>query len=157
KKSVTSPDAPVASGDRDERAPTYRILEGTVIETVLTNRLDSSFSGPVNCLVTTDVYAPDHSTLVIPQGSRVLCEARKLESFGEERLAVFFHRLIRPDGYSLSLDKFQGLSQIGETGLRDQVNHHYLQVFGASLAIGAIAGLAEANTRYGTDESAAQA
>ena len=58
-----------------------------------------------------------------------------------------FHRLIMPDGYSVSLDKFQGLNQIGETGLRDQVNHHYLQVFGVSLAIGAIAGFSQANTQ----------
>ena len=39
----------------------------------------------------------------------------------------------------------------------DQVNHHYLQVFGVSLAIGAIAGLSQANTQYGIDSSAADA
>jgi type IV secretory pathway VirB10-like protein len=71
------------------------------------------------------------------------------DSFGQERLAVVFHRLIMPDGYSMSLDKFHGLNQIGETGLRDQVNHHYMQIFGVSIAIGAIAGLSQANTQYG--------
>jgi type IV secretory pathway VirB10-like protein len=135
----------------------YRVLEGTLIETVLTNRLTSSLSGPVNCLVTTNLYAEDHQTLLIPQGSRVLGEARKLESYGEQRLAVVFHRLVMPDGFTVSLDKFQGLSAVGETGLRDQVNNHYLQIFGVSIAIGAIAGLAQVNTRYSTDESAAQA
>jgi type IV secretory pathway VirB10-like protein len=133
------------------------LYEGTILETVLTNRLDSTFSGPVNCLVTTNVYAPDGPTLVIPQGTRVLGEVKKVESLGQGRLAVVFHRLIRPDFSSVNLDQFQGLSQIGETGLRDQVNHHYLEMFGASIAIGAIAGLAQANTRYGADESAAAA
>jgi len=38
-----------------------------------------------------------------------------------------------PDGYSISLDQFKGLNQIGETALRDKVNNHYLQIFGASL------------------------
>jgi type IV secretion system protein VirB10 len=135
----------------------YRLFEGTVIETVLTNRLDSSFSGPINCLVTTHVYSHDGQHLLIPQGSRVLGEVRKLESMGDQRLTVTFHRLIMPDGYSVSLDKFQGLNQIGETGLRDQVNHHYLQIFGVSLAVGAIAGLSQANTRYGLDTSATDA
>ena len=37
------------------------------------------------------------------------------------------------------------------SGLRDDVNRHYLQVFGASLAIGAISGLAQYNTRAGVD------
>jgi type IV secretory pathway VirB10-like protein len=135
----------------------YRLFEGTVIETVLTNRLDGEFSGPVNCMVTTNVYSRDRQRLLVPQGSRVLGEVRRVETFGQERLAVTFHRLIMPDGYSVNLDQFQGLNQIGETGLRDQVNHHYMQVFGVSLAIGAIAGLSQANTRYGADASAADA
>lgn len=135
----------------------YRLFEGTVIETVLTNRLDGTFSGPVNCMVTTNVYSHDRQHLLIPQGTRVLGEVRKLASFGEQRLAVFFHRLIMPDGFSVSLDQFHGLSQVGETGLRDLVNHHYLEIFGVSLAIGAVAGLSQANTQYGLDTSAADA
>jgi len=131
----------------------YRLFEGTVIETVLTNRLDGEFSGPINCMVTTNVYSHDGQHLLIPQGSRVLGEVRRVETFGQQRLAVFFHRLIMPDGYWLTLDKFHGLNQIGETGLRDQVNHHYLQLFGVSLAIGGIAGLGLADTRAGTDLS----
>jgi type IV secretory pathway VirB10-like protein len=136
---------------------TYRVFEGTVIECVLTNRMDGHFSGPVNCMVTTPIYSRDRQRLLIPRGSRVLGEVRKVDTFGQQRLAVVFHRLIMPDGYSVNLDKFQGLNQIGETGLRDQVNHHYLQVFGVSVAIGAIAGLSQSNTRYGFDTSATDA
>ncbi|MCE5306093.1 MAG: TrbI/VirB10 family protein [Acidobacteriales bacterium] len=135
----------------------HRLFEGTLIETVLTNRLDGSFSGPVNCLVTTDVYSHDLQHLLIPKGSRVLGEVKRNDSLGQQRLAVSFHRLIMPDGYSVSLDQFTGLNQIGETGLRDKVNHHYAQVFGVSLAIGAIAGLANVNTGYGADSSSMDA
>ena len=62
------------------------------------------------------------------------------------RLAVAFHRLIMLDGYSVSLDRFKGLDHIGDTGLRDQVNNHYLRIFGTSLAIGALGAVAEAGT-----------
>lgn len=130
-------------------AAKFRIMEGTLLETVLTNRLDGSFSGPVNCLVTADVYSRDRRKVLIPQGSRVLGEARHVDSFGQKRIAVTFHRLLRPDGESLSLNKFQGLNQIGETGLRDRVNHHYLQVFGVSVALGMLAGFSQANTQSG--------
>ncbi len=51
-----------------------------------------------------------------------------------------------PDGYSVTLDQFKGLNQIGDTGLRDQVNNHYVRIFGASLAIGALGAVAEAGT-----------
>ncbi len=138
-------------------AKRYPLFEGTVIETVLTNRLDGSFSGPVNCLVTTPVFARDHHTLLLPRGTRALGEVKKVESFGEQRLAVSFHRLILPNGETVRLDIVPGLDQIGRTGLRDQVDHHYAQVFGVSLAIGAIAGLSQVNTRYGPDASATDA
>ena len=69
-----------------------------------------------------------------------------MDTFGQTRLAVVFHRLIMPDGYSVSLDQFKGLDQIGDTGLRDQVNNHYLRIFGVSLAIGALGAVAEAGT-----------
>ncbi|MBN9662278.1 MAG: hypothetical protein J0H49_29035 [Acidobacteria bacterium] len=144
---------PVDASLQQATGKQHRLFEGTLIETVLTNRLDGSFSGPVNCLVTTDVYSHDLQHVLIPRGTRVLGEVKRNDSLGQQRLAVSFHRLIMPDGYSASLDQFTGLNQIGETGLRDKVNHHYAQVFGVSLAIGAIAGLANVNTGYGADSS----
>lgn len=152
-----------AAGDQRSGAaaanptPSYRIFEGTVLEAVLTNRLDGTFSGPVNCMVTTDVYSYDGAKLLIPQGARVLGEVKKLETFGQGRLAMVFHRLFMPDGFSVSLDQLQGLDQVGETGLSGNVNHHYLQLFGVSIAIGAIAGMAQVNSGYGINQSAADA
>ena len=108
-------------------------------------------------MLTTSVYSQDRQRLLVPQGTRILGEVQRVNSFGQQRLAVIFHRMIMPDGYSVSLDGFQGLNQIGETGVRDKVNRHYLQTFGVSLAVGAIAGLAQANTRYGLDVSGADA
>jgi type IV secretion system protein VirB10 len=96
--------------------------------------------------VTTDIYSHDRQQILIPAGTKVLGEAKKVEALGQQRLAVFFHRLIMPDGYSVSLDQFKGLNQIGETALRDKVNNHYLQIFGASLAVGILGGISEAGT-----------
>jgi type IV secretion system protein VirB10 len=100
----------------------------------------------VECLVSNEVYSHDRQHLLIPAGTKLLGESRKVESFGQSRLAVSFHRMVMPDGYSASLDHFQGLNQIGDAGLRDQVNNHYLRIFGTSLAIGAIGAVAEAGT-----------
>src|SRR5579864_4049220 len=118
------------------------IFEGTALESVLVNRLNGDFAGPVICQISTDVYSHDHSELLIPAGSRVLGETKKVTDVGQARLAVIFHRLIMPDGYAVDLDQAPGLNQIGETALHDKVNNHYFRIFGASIAIGAIAGLA---------------
>lgn len=123
----------------------YVLFEGTVIETTLVNRLDGDFSGPVKVMVTNPVYSHDRQHVLIPEGSNILGEVRAVQGFGQRRLAVVFHRLIMPDGYSVDLDQFHGLNQVGETGLKDQVNNHYVQIFGTSIALGVIAGAAESS------------
>ena len=132
-----------ATGPISAAGPTHRVLEGTVIDTVLTNRLDGGMAAPVNCLVTNSIYSHDGGIVVIPAGSRVLGHTKPVQAFGESRLAVAFDRLILPDGRTYPLDQFTGLNQIGDAGLRDQVNQHYASTFGASAAIGLISGLGQ--------------
>jgi type IV secretion system protein VirB10 len=123
--------------------PLHRVLEGTVIETVLTNRLDGSAASPVNCLVTTPLYSHDGQHVLIPSGARVLGETKPVQTVGDSRLAVAFHRVVLPDGSTRRLDQFVGLNDLGDAGLHDQVNRHYRSTFGASAAIGLITGLAQ--------------
>ena len=131
----------------------YLIYEGTFLDTVLMNRLDGDSSGPVKVLVSNPLYSHDHQHVIIPDGTVVLGEARKIGAAGfgqQRRMAVVFHRLIMPDGYSVDLDQFHGLDQIGEEGLKDKVNNHYLQIFGTSIALGIIAGAGEITAGGGT-------
>jgi type IV secretion system protein TrbI len=155
------PAAPAASQDKasDQDKPSateinidaavgqpYVLYEGTTVDTVLMNRLDGDAPGPVKALVSNPVYSHDRQHVLIPEGTVVLGEARKIgpNGFGQQRrMAVVFHRLIMPDGYSVDLDQFRGLDQIGEQGLKDKVNNHYLQIFGTSIALGVIAGASE--------------
>jgi type IV secretion system protein VirB10 len=131
----------------------FVLFEGTTIDTALVNRLDGEFAGPVKVMVTNPVYSQDRQHVLIPEGTFILGDAQKVSGFGQKRLAVVFHRLLMPDGYSVDLDQFHGLDQVGETGLKDKVNNHYLQIFGASIALGIISGAAEATTNGGYSES----
>jgi type IV secretory pathway VirB10-like protein len=122
--------------------PLHRIVEGTVVDTILTNRLDGAAAAPVNCLVSTPIYSTDQQVL-IPAGARVLGTTKPVQSFGETRLAVGFTRIVMPNGRIYSLDHFMGLNAIGDAGLRDQVNQHYASTFGVSAAVGLISGFAQ--------------
>ena len=131
----------------------YLVYEGSVLDTVLMNRLDGDAAGPVKVLVSNPLYSHDHQHVIIPEGTVVLGEARKIGAAGfgqQRRMAVVFHRLIMPDGYSVDLDQFHGLDQIGEEGLKDKVNNHYLQIFGTSIALGVVAGAAQITQGGGT-------
>ncbi len=159
---ATSLTAPRAAGEAPAAAASYKraaevnvsaasgqpyvIFEGLSLDTVLMNRLDGDAAGPVKVLVSNPVYSHDHQHVLIPEGTIVLGEARKLgnSGFGQQRrMAVVFHRMIMPDGFSADLDQFHGLDQIGEEGLKDKVNNHYLQIFGTSIALGVISGAAQ--------------
>jgi len=134
---------PAYTGPITSTGPMHRILEGTLVDTVLTNRLDGNVAAPVNCLVTNAVYSHDGQYVLIPAGSRVLGETKPVQSVGETRLAVAFNRVVLPDGRTYRLDQFLGLNEIGDAGLRDHVNQHYLSTFGASAAVGLISGFAQ--------------
>jgi type IV secretory pathway VirB10-like protein len=140
---------PVATGPISSIGPSHPILEGTLIDAVLTNRLDGSVAAPVNCLVTNPVYSHDGRHVLIPAGARVLGETHPVQTDGESRLAVSFNRLVMPDGRTHRLDQFMGLNDIGDAGLRDQVNNHYRSTFGASAAIGLLSGFAQSLTSFG--------
>src|SRR5271155_2797082 len=98
--------AAVSAGSANAAAgKTFVLFEGTILETVLINRLDGGFAGPVECLLSTDVYSSDRQHLLIPAGSKLLGETKKVDALGQTRLAVVFHRVLMPDGYSVSLDQ----------------------------------------------------
>jgi type IV secretion system protein VirB10 len=159
--SANSQQSPAAS--EQKRAPEvsvnaahgqpYVLFEGTTIDTTLLNRLDGDFAGPVKVMVTNPIYSHDNQHVLIPEGTFLLGDVQKVSGLGQRRLAVTFHRMIMPDGYSIDLDRFHGLNQAGETALSDRINNHYVEVFGTSIALGVVAGAAEATTNSGFNES----
>jgi type IV secretion system protein VirB10 len=160
---LVSPRAAGEQTEKDKRAPEvnidtavgqpYVIYEGMTLDTVLMNRLDGDAAGPVKVMVSNPLYSHDYQHVLIPDGTIVLGEAKKIGTTGfgqQRRMAVVFHRMIMPDGYSVDLDQFNGLDQIGQEGLKDKVNNHYLQIFGTSIALGVISGAAEITQGGGT-------
>ena len=117
-----------------------RVYEGSVVSGVLVTQLSGDFAGPVEAHVSIPFYSSDRQRILIPRGARFLGTAQPVRDQDQSRLAVGFHRLILPDGRWVNL-AFHGLNGLGEGALRDQVNRHYVAMFAAAGAVGAIAGL----------------
>ena len=117
-----------------------RIYEGSFLEAVLVTQLSGDFPGPVLANVSVPFYSADRQRVLIPRGARVVGAVEAVSGADQERLAVAFHRLIWPDGRTVSLE-FNGLNQIGESALKDAVNRHYFSMFAAAGAVGIISGL----------------
>lgn len=133
--------------------PRNALPEGTDIACTLVNQLNGDNTGPMKVQVSNDIPFPRIEEVAIPQGSLFLGEAQKVGGQFQERLAVSFHRLQigQTAGQIRQINlKAPALSQDGSTALADQVNRHYVGIFGASLLIGAIGGLAQiGNSSYG--------
>ena len=98
----------------------YLIYEGSVLDTVLMNRLDGDAVGPVKVLVSNPLYSHDHQHVIIPEGTVVLGEAKKIGAAGfghpfvpsaAERIRVLLH----------TLDRFKGC--FNEQGQRNDEGH----------------------------------
>ena len=126
---------------RPEDPPGWeRIHEGSFLEAALVTQLSGDFPGPVLAVVSVPFYSADRQRVLVPRGARVIGTAQAVANADQSRLAVSFHRLILPDGRWVSLE-FQGLNQLGEGALKDQVNRHYFSMFAAVGAIGVLSGL----------------
>ena len=105
------------------------------------NRIEGEFPGPVLAAVSVPFYSADRQRVLVPRGARLIGSAQAVRRRDQTALAVGFHRLVFPDGRHVPL-RFIGLDQAASTGLRDQVNRHYLSTFLAAGAVGLLSGFA---------------
>ena len=132
-------ETPVADRPADP-AGWDRIYEGSFLEAVLVTELSGEFPGPVLANVSVPFYSADRQRVLVPRGARVVGTVGAVSGADQERLAVAFHRILWPEGRSVSLE-FNGLNQIGESALKDEVDRHYFSMFAAAGAVGILSGL----------------
>jgi type IV secretion system protein VirB10 len=127
-------------------APFFVIPEGTEIPCTLMVRIVGEFPGPADCEVSEDVWSWDRQHVLIPSGTKVLGTATAVTGYNQKRLAVAYHRMLMPDLYPVSLDKFTGLNADGSAALAGKVNNHYMSIFGAAAIVGLVGGVAQAGS-----------
>jgi type IV secretion system protein VirB10 len=129
----------LASADGEK----YRVRDGTWLPCTSQLRINGSLAGSINCLISIPIYSTSGVHLLMPQGTIALGRVAAVGNQNQQRLFVVFDAFIMPDGYTVSIKDAKGLDQIGQTGLRDKVDHHYAQMFGVSIGIAALGGLAQ--------------
>lgn len=141
----TPDETPAIAGE----GPLHPLLEGTIINATLQNRLVSSAASEVLALVSEDVRSHNLAHVIIPHGTKVLGQTAPVTQYGEAYMAVSFHRLIFPDGRTKRLDLDPALELAGEHGLKDQVNNHYLGTFARAAAVGLLTGFSQSVSGLG--------
>ena len=111
----------VGGGDR-----TYLVSQGTLIFAVLETAMDSTQSGQVRAMISTNVFNALGSRVLIPRGSRLFGEYKGELGSGQNRAQVIWIRLIRPDGATIALDS-PASDQLGRAGVKGRVDTHFAE------------------------------
>ncbi|MFT8560872.1 MAG: TrbI/VirB10 family protein [Acetobacter sp.] len=144
------PDRVTVSPDRmTPPASPYVLQAGTVIAGALNTKISSDLPGQIVGHVTQNVYdSPTGRFLLIPQGSTLFGAYNSSVSFGQQRTQIIWTRLIFPNGDSFVLEKLPGSDAIGQSGLSDEVNNHWGQLFKAALVTTLLSVGSEAGTSW---------
>jgi type IV secretion system protein VirB10 len=117
----------------------YSVLTTFVIPAILISGINSSLPGKIFGQVSQDVY--DTATgrfLLIPQGTKLEGEYSSDVAYGQASVLVAWQRLVFPDGKTMDIGAMPGSNAAGYAGFSDQVNNHYLRLFGSAILMSAI-------------------
>ncbi|MDR3535207.1 MAG: TrbI/VirB10 family protein [Acetobacteraceae bacterium] len=112
----------------------YEVKAGSVIPATMIGGINSDLPGEVIGQVRENVYdtaTGDH--LLIPQGSRLVGVYHSGVTYGQTRVLVAWNRIIYPNGNSFDLGTMPGADEGAYSGFEDQVDNHYLRIFGSAL------------------------
>jgi type IV secretory pathway VirB10-like protein len=128
--------APLLTRQMAPQATTL-VSEGHVIRSVLLTRVNSDLPGRVIARVTSDVYDSNQRHVVIPKGSQLIGTYSSQIVVGQERLLMAMNRMILPNGSWISLSGASAADMTGMSGVKADVNNHFMKMFGSSLVLGA--------------------
>ncbi|MDN5005509.1 TrbI/VirB10 family protein [Bradyrhizobium sp. GCM10027634] len=129
-----SVDRRTVSPDRVTRPASPNIVQaGTIIPGALITGIRSDLPGQITAQVTENVSdSPTGRLLLIPQGARLIGVYDSQVAFGQSRVLLVWTRLIMPNGRSIVLERLPGADAAGYSGLEDEVDNHWGELFKAA-------------------------
>ena len=121
--------------DRLSRAASPFVVQaGTIIAAALITGIRSDLPGQITAQVTEAVFdSPTGRVKLVPQGARLIGVYDSQVAFGQSRVLLVWTRLIMPNGRSIVLERQQGADVGGYSGLKDEVDNHWAELFKAAL------------------------
>lgn len=115
-------------------ASPFVVQAGTIIPAALIAGIRSDLPGQITAQVTQAVFdSPTGCAKLIPQGARLIGVYDSQIAFGQSRVLLVWTRLIMPNGRSIVLERQQGADVGGYSGLEDEVDNHWAELFKAAL------------------------
>jgi len=128
--------------------PRWLIEQGRVLPCTQQTRIDSTLPGAVTAIIPEGIRGETGDVVVLPKGARVFGTIQHALTNGLDRLAVLWQNITTPVLYDNRGMPHQfrvtvnspAASELGETGVAGDVDHHYLQKIGGILGLSLIQG-----------------
>lgn len=126
----------------------FELRAGAVIPGTMISGVKPGIPGQIIGQVSQNVY--DTATgkyLLIPQGTRLIGVYSSEVSYGQDSVLIAWQRFIFPDGKALDIGSMPGADSAGYAGFHDQVDNHYMRIYGSALMMsGIVAGITYSQT-----------
>jgi type IV secretion system protein VirB10 len=132
----------------------YRVITADrYIGAVLENAVNSQIPGRIIAVVERHVFGADGRLPLLPKGTRIICQYKKLSKVGESRVDVACARALRPDGASIQLTDAAGADQMARTGLVGDVDLRVWERYGSAFVIAGISALASMGNQVSSSQT----
>ena len=112
------------------------ITNDRYIPAVLETNINSEIpNGPAVAVIENHVYSAEGRNILIPAGSRVRGQYEGLNKGNDNRLAVNWVRVIRPDGVGINIQNSPALDAMGRLGMIGYVDRRYFDRYVVPLLI----------------------
>ena len=111
----------------------YILAKGNTFDCALESAINSSNSGLVTCITTSNSYSDNGKVVLVERGSLLTGEYIGLKQ-GDTRLAVLWERIKTPEGVVIELNSL-GTDALGRSGFDGDVDKHWLERVGAAILL----------------------
>lgn len=122
----------------------HELFAGSVIPATLLTGINSDLPGTISAEVRQTVYDSLNPDIVlIPQGTRLVGAYNSGVAYGQQRVLVAWKQMIYPNGAMINLKGMEGTDEQGQAGFADQVDNHYMRIFGSAILMSLLGAGAE--------------
>ena len=122
----------------------HELFAGSVIPATLLTGINSDLPGTISAEVRQQVYDSRNPDIVlIPQGTRLVGAYSSGVAYGQQRVLVAWKQMIYPNGAMINLKGMEGTDEQGQAGFADQVDNHYMRIFGSAILMSLLGAGAE--------------
>jgi type IV secretory pathway VirB10-like protein len=121
------------------------VMESSFIHALLIEAVTSELGGVVRASVQRNVYGSEGRFVLIPAGSKILGRYKPVKSLGQERIMIFWHRIVTPDGININTVDAEMTDQMGRAGITGEINRKYLKRYGMTFLISLLSAVASLN------------